>query len=522
MYETAIRYDHPLAAERLHEPAIIHAPLREVVSVHDVETNTCEYAPAFMAVNIENIAGIATVRYAARAEAEDLLADKRQRLFDGDFENIELDVDALGTAERVAEVKRIYGRHSEQYHQVWRGLVMDCSRKWGEAFRKNAWEFFDVTTQQHDIEANELYANGLSVDSMVRHGVTPVAEPEEADRRINDYVIQMTHKAAVQSELMASKAAVHVSVCPEWAIESYKTRPKAAHGGYAPGIKKLMVDYDWYDPKKGEVYHEQMGIPGLYIDDEVVNEMLVATGMTSGNVPLDKTQIHSTIGVVSRAECTGPEDVVRLLDELASAKHGVEVFLGELLPEGAVKDYGRVRIEAKERRKQQEKLSEELAHYVMSLQDSNVDHALATQMVEAYVQDKLLAVAQEDHEQAEIIFDKDTAARFRRAAELESMGRFDEAERERSVARVEAPDADSCGGGSCGLEKVDTASSEGKAIAKDLKAETGDKVVKDKERPCKNCGEMTVVYAYNATKVNKLCTNCGAFEHKKTSGGSKK
>ena len=76
-----------------------------------------------------------------------------------------------------------------------------------------------------------------------------------------------------------------------------------------------------------------------------------------------------------------------------------------------------------------------------------------------------------------------------------------------------APPASSCGAGSCGLEEVGVID---KMLQDDLKVEAGDTILRDTVRGCRSCGEKKIVYAFNKTKVNKLCEGCGAFESKKT------
>lgn len=514
MAETAELF---MGYQELAQPTSVYfAPLHEVVTVHDISYDVREYAPQFMAVNVEAIAGVRDVRVAARQEADVIFESKRARLLEGDFENVDLDVDALGTAERAARVRDTYGEQSKQYGEVWEGLVMDCRRKWAEAFRKNTWEYFSETTQTYDANDDTMYAHGFSMDAVIEKGITPVVEPEEAARRTNEYINHHTRKALVKSDTMRGKATVHVSPCTYWAHESYKRNPKGGHGGYVPTIDKYMLNFDSYDPKAGAVYHEQLAVAGTYIDEEIFNLAYQLTGVVDETKKLDRSALHATIGVVSNEECSGVLAFQELLDELASQKHGKTVFMGEVLPEGKIPDYSVIKQEAEARQRQQEQLSVELAEYVMGLRDGGVENALATVMVEQYIQNRLLNIAEDDHEQAEIIFDKDTADRFRLATSLERQGRLEEAALERDKAKIDAPAASSCGGDSCGLEEVERRSTEGGKLASEIGAEVGDKIVKDMVRACQECGKKNIVYAYNSGKVIKYCTHCKAREEKRT------
>ena len=131
------------------------------------------------------------------------------------------------------------------------------------------------------------------------------------------------------------------------------------------------------------------------------------------------------------------------------------------------------------------------------------------------MKDILLNVAKKDQTVAEQIFDEKTAQRLEEVGVLESQGRYREAQLLWEETRAEAPGGGFCGAGSCGLEGVSTATQEGKEISKKLQAESGDTIVKDKERACR-CGKKSIVYAFNKHKINKLCQSCGAFESKTT------
>ncbi len=75
---------------------------------------------------------------------------------------------------------------------------------------------------------------------------------------------------------------------------------------------------------------------------------------------------------------------------------------------------------------------------------------------------------------------------------------------------VEVATVAGCGGGSCGIKEL-SRSELGVAEAL-LEVKSGEKVAKDTERPCPECGQKTIVYAWTETNVKKACTNkeCGA------------
>lgn len=479
--------------------------------VHEEASSVLEAATAFNAINADKTPWLRGIRAQVRAESEDILEANRQKLRDGHFEDVHLDVDALGTAAKIAAIGREHGINSVEYQRADRGLLVDCQRKYAEAFRINTWEYFGEITQQYDPKSNKLFADGLPVDQMIDNGLTPVAVKEEADRRINDRVNLATTKEILKSQRAEEVAVIRIQPCPQYALDAYKKDPKGAHGGYAPGIDKLMVDFDWFNSDKQEVSHEQIGVSGTYISPEVITETLRIIGVLSSPKELSRTEIHATVGIVDRNQITQAADVQRILDQIASERSGKNIYMGEVVADDFKKDYDRIHQEAAERQSRQTSLAEELAAYTKQLEAQNVDHAPATMMVEDFVQSRMLKVAELDPSQAEAIFDKETADGFKEVHNLRSQGRYEEADRLRLRVEQAAPPAGSCGTEGCGLEIISATSQEGAELAKKLKAEAGDKIVKDKIRRCK-CGHKSIVYAYSATKVNKYCTNCDAFE----------
>ncbi|HSX32045.1 MAG TPA: hypothetical protein VLF43_02190, partial [Candidatus Saccharimonadales bacterium] len=80
-------------------------------------------------------------------------------------------------------------------------------------------------------------------------------------------------------------------------------------------------------------------------------------------------------------------------------------------------------------------------------------------------------------------------------------------------AALEVATTSGCGGGSCGLSEIDPTSKEGMLVGQLLDMKPGDAMVRDDERPCRNCGTTgTVYYVSNASKVNKCCISCKAVE----------
>lgn len=93
-----------------------------------------------------------------------------------------------------------------------------------------------------------------------------------------------------------------------------------------------------------------------------------------------------------------------------------------------------------------------------------------------------------------------------------SLGQDDDANRWIEHGLQEAS-VGGCGGGACGLRDLAPGSPEFFRAKSMLNFKEGDSVTLDEERPCMGCGKIgSVVYVYNANKVNKGCLDCGATE----------
>jgi hypothetical protein len=192
-----------------------------------------------------------------------------------------------------------------------------------------------------------------------------------------------------------------------------------------------------------------------------------------------------------------------------------KLFMGEVVPIDHPADYSAFKQEALQRQEELKGHAETVALFVLDLAEEDFDRRKAPAHVEEFVKDLLLNLAKKDQAVAEQMFDAKTADRIREVVCLENQGRFAEAQLVWEVAREQAPGGGFCGAGSCGLEGVTANSKEDQDLRKQLRAESSDTIVKDKERACR-CGKKSIVYAYNKNKVNKLCQSCGSFESKIT------
>ncbi|MCA9325454.1 hypothetical protein KDA23_05335 [Candidatus Saccharibacteria bacterium] len=430
-----------------------------------------------------------------------------------------LPVDALSTADRTLEAGQTYGFDSSQYGEHEQGLVQDCHRLVAEWYRKKRPEYFPELRHEFRPEEQSFFSHGLSIRQMTENALVPIAAtPEEEDRRVNERVedataLMVRGLGAVATGLDTIRT---ISECTDWAIERFgrdqKTGKHEGYGGYVPEIQKLMIRDIRLDSKTDDRFEEQVGLPGTYITHEILQIALQRRNVEAGH--MDKTTLHGSQLLVE----DDLMDFVALLDEVATEQWCTNIFMGEEVARGFVKDYAGFRQEALARQASLKDLAKEVAAFVLDLAADKTDRRQALSLVEDFVKIRLLDMSKRDRGLAIDIFDEATADGLRQVAYLESIGQYDEAQQRFNEVAEKAPGGGFCGAGSCGLEAVNPYGEEGKLLASKLRAKTGDTITKDKVRTCKCGSRGSIVYAHNSGKVNKYCTSCGSYESKKTSG----
>lgn len=465
---------------------------------------------------VDDIPEVAAARQSERLEAWTILEGRRDNQWQGTGE-MAPPVDALSTAHSVLEMSRNYGQTSPQCQERYEGLVLDCQRLVAEWYRKKKSEYFPPVRHYFNEESQEFFSHGLSIRQMTHNALLPIAgNREEEQRRVNEKVEDATPQLLRQlGGLALGGVAIRtISECTDKAISDYAQDIAAeaehrGYGGYVPEIEKVMIRDIRFDEASNDRFEEQVGLPGLYINHFVIQEALARSGVEVAN--MDKTELHG-------AQIVAPDglmDFVETLDRVASEQWCTNIFMGEVVPAGYEKDYVNFRQEALARQAGLKSQSDIVASLVLDLAHDNVDRQMALTMVEDFVKKLLLDLAKQDTEVAEQMFDDNTARGLQEVVALEQAGRYDEAFEKMQVVERAAPGGGYCGAGSCGLESVNTASVEGRAIANALGAGLGDKIVQDKVRTCK-CGQKSIFYAYNAKRVSKYCSNCNASETKIT------
>lgn len=444
---------------------------------------------------VDSIPVFAMARQKARLESYDIIEKNRQYLRDGDFGQVAMPVDALGTAKRVRESAEIYGEYSSQHINRFQGLVLDCGRLLAEAARKNTYEYFPPERHEYNDLDGQYYSHGMQILGMTEAALTPVAEPEEVERRVNERIEEVTYGVG-RTALGESAKIRTISECTDWAIDALESS-SSNYGGYVPEIQKLMIRDVSYEGD--DRFQEQIGVSGIYITHEVIKDALNTKGAKIAE--LSKTELHGAQLAVE----DDLVDFVALLDEVASERYSANIFMGEPVDDDFIKDYSTVREDAVARQDKLKKKSTELAHVVVNLEKEEVDEWAAVGIVEAKVKKMLLEISKTDSNIAASAFDKKTERGVQEVIYLQAMGHYSEAAVKMEEVEKQAPAPSYCGAGSCGLESLSTKSKDGvKALEIGLDSSEG--LIKDKERSCIKCHKKAVVYDL---KGKKGCVNCG-------------
>lgn len=433
-------------------------------------------------------------------------------------------VDALSTAHAALDVARQYGSDSQAFTEHVQGLRLDCGRLLAEWYRKNRPEFFPALRHTYDKNSGEFYSHGLSIRQMTENALVPIRNNhEEESRRVNERVEEETVPILRSLGKLAMGQSVRtISECTDKALHDYAAdmqagRPEGSYDGYVPQIAKNMFRDVYLDSNTGDRLEVQASTPGLYHTHEIIQMTLERHGAI-GASHMDKTRLHGSQMIVS----DNLMEFIARLDEVASEQWCTNVFMGEEVPAGYIKDYCAFEQEALGRQEQLRKQTEILTSFVLDLARQNYDRRKAPEVVENFVKHMLLDLGKANISAAEQMFNKETARGLQEVALLESQGLWAEAAARMSAVQKTAPGGGACGMG-CGIETVNMLSKEGRELADKLKASAGDAVARDKERACVSCKKVgTVTYAYSSTKVNKYCTSCKSFKSEHTTGQKKK
>jgi len=475
-------------------------------------------------INADAVPELLAKRETARQNATKILAQNSHLLHNGRAGEVPGAVDALGTAKQVVAVEKKSGADSPEYQEIFDGLKLDNRRLIGEAATKNEAVHFPRARRTFQGADRGYFANGLSISTMTKNGLSPLAPKEEQPRRIIEDVEENGTLVPIGSiiaerglrgmvELLSTEAepelptisvqVTTISRCPIHAKEDHKLNPKGSHGGYRPAMDGMAIRRYHFEDNTGDREDEQVIISGTYITREVIEEVLIEDRVID---PGQELTVDEMLGMQLISINGGNVmDFVQRLDEKAASVHDINIFMGEEVPAGHPKDYGQFMEESEEQRNKLEPMPAQLAELQITMEKKGTDSQLAEALVNKFLKTKLLAVAKSNPGLAEAIFDKATADGFTEVARLDAAGRSTEARILQASVEKNAPEVSYCSGGGGGckdLESVDPQSPIGRlAVELGLKGA----VVRNLASACPDCHSMKLVHDYHG---NTACAGC--------------
>jgi len=411
-------------------------------------------------------------------------------------------VDALSSGHRV-----LAAESPELRKELYGGLVFDCKRLFGEWRSTNIAEYFEPIEHEWDEATEAFFLNGRSTSAATESGLIPTVHHEENEYRINDYVEEETMRLirGFGGAALAGTVLRTHQPCADWAIDVYKNGGKN-FGGYVPWIEKRIFRDMKIDPKTGNRSQEQVNLPADYLTDDIIEIALLERNIDTTN--MTKNEKHAA-GILADDSLM---DFVAHLDQVASREWCAEIFMGEVVNDGTVKDYEVFKQQAIERQRELDVHAEMTADFILDLCRDNTDGMKALELVENFVKHILIAKSQHQPEIAVEIFDEKTAIGLQEVdmlLRLNTEASLREAEIRLTQVIQQAPGGGYCGAGSCDLVRARLTGDEADKIKK-LGFDPKDTLVDKSDRTCKKCGSKTVVYDLKQAKKGCIKDNCGA------------
>lgn len=436
-------------------------------------------------------------RQKALLEAQEIYEQNRELLMAGEFDQVPMPIDAIGDARFQVEMEERYGVLSPQAQEASEATVLAADRALGEAMRSLTWEKFSKKRRRYDAEQRAFVSEvSRPIIKQLHGGLSPVAEADEISRRFPETVEEATYNAKAEHRDYREDT---------WML----TLSLAGEGDdYVHEIDKWMARAASFGEDEEGVYRddEQVGLSGLLITEEIIDEALWELGVVAPEVKLSR-QDKLTLQIE-----LDKKDFPTLIDFIAYLDAKAGTFMGEPIQPGTSIDYSRVEVEAQRRHAEQEAKRLEIAAYSVQLARNKVDAHTSKQLMHKFINAKAHEIVCRQPEAARVVFGDATADRYEQALELERIGEYAAANNMRSVAQELAPMTIYCGAGACGLEKLAEFDA---ATVKARVAGLEGELLRSTESTCPDCkksgrkGDVIV-----DMKGSKFCTDCGSTDIK--------
>lgn len=441
-------------------------------------------------ISADDLPSLRADRLRFDSESHEIIEDRMHLLREGRGDEVPYAFNTLTTAHKLLKAEEVHGVDSPEYAKYLKGLHLDTTRHIAEANRRLTYMYAPETEQVYDPELDSYVYGGYVLDEVVTDGLTPVgAEQVGIDVLIADRREELTAKSL--GKLMLGQLGIERPRQPVTMLTVSQVE----------NSPQIMVRGLRFDQARNSRFQEQVGfVKGLITHHDIV-DVFKDKGVIDADAQPSEIDVLGIQAISLRGET--PLNFMQSLDIVASKRTGKNIFMGEEVGAEHPKDYSVIPGEAAEREAQQEDQAKALMDELLSLARRGVDGWLANMLIDKFVTDMLLDKVSNDPAAARNIFGEKTARTIEQSMNLRRIGDISGANQVLDQARVEAPQATVCSGGSCGLESVDEKTR--LATIKELGGKEGDTVLRDKVRSCPKCREKSLIYVFNDKEVRTKC-----------------
>lgn len=401
-----------------------------------------------------------------------------------------LPIDVMSSTREYFETVEDYGYESHEAEIASNLQRMDVERLVDEILTAKTFNLREPIFQEYDYLKKDYTTLGKSHKEMVKRGLSPYCNHEEKIIRQIEYVEEEI-SSFVQEEFERKKLnLINIKECPDWAIDAYE-RGESNTGGYVPSENKFVIQSFKY-VEGGRIY-QQATVPGKLISHEDILEVLSTLSekeVAGSKLEIRKKYFGSKFDI---------NTIVEMLDKRASERLGINVYLGEMVENGAFKEYTSLDAITGDDKKRNQ-IVESVISKLNQMQEDKINPIIAGERLDTFISDLILNEYIDDDRVIEHTFGLETAIK---ASNLKEQ--FASKQTVINKLSIELPKVEYCGAGSCGIQRVDSSTpAVSRASSRGLIGDIGFFA----EGTCKKCQKPGFYVSDNG----KYCDDCGSID----------